>query len=177
MLRLILTFLVAGLLGLFIQSSVIRSSFPAAPVPDFLLILVIAVSRHFHTPLGAVGAFALGLLADFGSAQYLGPNAAGSVVAFYIVGLIANRVYADRAPALFIITFLCSLAKSAIAILFFELYLKDFVLPAGSLRIVLYEALFSGLLAPIVLRLLRVRVSPSSMSTNKMQSSPLFRRA
>ena len=175
--RMALTFLTAGLLGLFIQSNLIRSSFPAAPVPDFILILVIAVSRYFHTPLGAIGAFALGLLADFGSAQYLGPNAAGCVVAFYIVGLIANRVYADRGPAVFIITFFCSIAKSAVAILMFELYLKDFVLPEGTLRMVLYEALFSALIGPFVLRLLRVRISPSTMSANKLQSSPLFRRA
>ena len=129
--RLVLTYLTAALIGLLIQSTFIHSSFPAAAAPDFILILVIAVSRQFHTPGGALGAFCLGLLADFASAEYLGPNAAGSVVTFYCVGLIANRVYADRAPAVFIMAFLCSLAKSCVAILMFYLYVKDFVLPPG----------------------------------------------
>ncbi len=175
MIRPILIFLLAGLVGLFIQASLVHSSMPAAPAPDFILILVVIVSRRLHTPWGAVAAFTLGLLADFASAQYLGPNAGGCVLAFLIVGMIANRVYADKIIAVFFITALCSLVKSVFVLFMFYVELKDFALAPDITRTIFFEALLSGLFAPIVMRALGLRPSGAARSPNKFQAAPIFR--
>ncbi len=83
--RIIITFVLAALIGLTIQASVVHTSAPAAVAPDFILILTVAIALFYHSPGGALGAFLLGMLADFASAQYVGPNAAGCVVSFVLV--------------------------------------------------------------------------------------------
>ena len=173
--RPILIFLLAGLAGLFVQSTLVHSSMPTVAAPDFILILVVYVSRTLHTPWGALAAFALGLLADFGSAQYLGPNAGGCLIAFAVVGLIANRVYADKVIALFVITFVCSIVKSCFALLMLYVYVNEFTFAGDVFRMVLIEALLSGLISPLVMRALGKRASGASRSTGRFQASPIFR--
>ena len=175
MIRPIIIFLVAGLIGLFIQATLIHSSMPASAAPDFILILVVVVSRQLHTPWGALAAFALGLLADFASAQYLGPNAGGCVLAFLLVGMIANRVYADKVIAVFLITALCSLVKSLFIILMLWIELKDFVFTPDLSKTIFLEAVFSGLFAPIVMRALGLKASGAARAGSKFQSTPIFR--
>ena len=172
--RLIFVFLVAGLTGLMIQATLVHSSFPAAVAPDFILILTVAVALYYHNVPGLVGAFALGLLADFASSNYLGPNAAGCVVAFCLVGLIANRVYADKVIAVFILSFVCSVAKTATAFLMLYFYVDGFFLPAGGIRSAMLEGLLSAFFAPIVLQMLRSRVTTSS-TASKAQGAAVFR--
>lgn len=172
--RIFVTFFLAALIGLTIQASMIHTSSPAAVAPDLILVLTVAIALFYHSPGGAIGAFLLGLLADFASAQYLGPNAAGCVIAFCLVGLIANRVYADKLFAVFIIVFVCSIAKSLVTLSVYEFYLPEFALPEGVFRTMALEALFSAVLAPFVLRLLRARVSGGA-GASKMQAAPSFR--
>ena len=175
MMRQICIFLIFALLGLGIQATIFHSTFPELPAPDFILILVVAVSRLYHTRWGVLGAFALGILADFASARYLGPNAAGCVIAFLIVGLIANRMYADKVIAIFFITAGTSVAKSLTAILMFYMYVPDFSVPPSILKTVVLEALFTAMLAPVVLRFLRINVPSTSFSQTRMQSTPAYR--
>ena len=174
--RIIITFVLAALIGLTIQASVVHTSAPAAVAPDFILILTVAIALFYHSPGGALGAFLLGMLADFASAQYVGPNAAGCVVSFVLVGLIANRVYADKVFAVFIIAYVCSLAKNMTALAMYAFYVPEFTFPQGIFRTMLLEALLSAVLAPIVLRMLRGRVGGSSgAAMSKVQTSPAFR--
>ncbi|MFN8391644.1 MAG: rod shape-determining protein MreD [Bdellovibrionota bacterium] len=172
--RVFFVFLVAGLIGLLIQATLIHASFPAAVAPDFIVILTVAVSLYYHTAWGALGAFCLGLFADFASADYLGPNAAGCVAAFCLVGLIANRVYADKGIAITIITFVCSIAKSATLLLLYYLYVDGFIVPDGIFGSASWEAFLSALLAPFVLRTLGRRAAPHT-SSGKTQGAPIFR--
>lgn len=175
MMRQVAAFFIFGMLGLGIQATVFHSSFPDLPAPDVILILVVGISRLHHTRLGVLGAFAMGLLADFASAQYLGPNAAGCIIAFLFVGLIANRMYADKVIAIFFITLGSSLAKSLTAIIMFTLYLPAFTLPPNGLKIMLLEALFSAILAPFILRFLRVNIPSTGFGPARVQSAPAYR--
>ena len=154
MIRLALLYLIAALLGLFIQATMIHSSFPAAPAPDLILVLVLILAITYRTVPGLIGAFLLGLLADVASGQFLGPNAAGALVAFGIVGVLASRVFADRIVAVVFIAFFCSLAKSITVITMFTVYLNDNLLGRDLIDIVLLEAAFSALVAPLVLKLM-----------------------
>lgn len=164
MIRLIIVFLVACFVGLFIQAALVHSSVPAAAAPDFILVLVVIIALNYQTVPGMLGAFCLGLLADFASGQFVGPNAAGAIVAFSFVGILASRVYADKGLAVMVITFLSSLAKSAVYALMHALYVNgatDELMQMKVFQLILLEALLSGLVAPIVIRLLSL-TKPSS---------------
>ncbi len=154
MIRTIVLFVVAAMLGIFIQATIVHASFPAAAAPDVILILTVILGLRYRSVSGLFGAFLLGILADFASGQYVGPNAAGGIVAFLAVGSIASRVYAERALAVVMITFLCSLIKSLVLVSLFALYIKPDVLNLNLLNMILLEALFSGIVAPLVMKLI-----------------------
>ncbi len=159
MLRACILFLLASFLGLIIQSSVIHGTIPSAPVPDMILVLVVIIALKFRSVAGLIGVFTLGLLSDFASGQYVGPNAAGSLAVFGLVGAIVNRVYADRGLALMVIVFLCSLAKSTVVASMFSLFLENSlsqVVQFSVMKLMLLEALLSAVVAPLLLKLLQV---------------------
>lgn len=154
--RVVFTFLFFTLIGLLINATIFHTTFPSSTAPDFILILTVALAFYYPEKGGLILAFLLGLFADFASAQYLGPNAAGSVIAFCFVGLIANRIYADKFFAVMIITFVCSLAKLLTMLLMYYVYLLesfDSFLPL--LKTVFFEAALTALFAPLVLKILR----------------------
>lgn len=173
MLRVFAVFAFSAFVGLLINATLVHSSFPGSVAPDFILILSVAISFFYHTPIGVCGAFLLGIAADFASGLYIGPNAAGCVVAFCLVGMIANRVYADKIVAVFIITSICSVAKSFTYLLLVFFYVPDRVLPDDLLKLILLEAIFSGIMAPLVLR--AIRGNALSMSVPRMQGTPSLR--
>lgn len=149
------------LLGTVLNAALIRSIWPAASTPDFPLILTVAISLYFYNPLGVVAAFLLGLLADFSSAQFLGPNAAGCVLAFITVGLIANRMYAENFIAVMIITFTCSLVKTGIYLAFLALYFQTRSSEDLS-RMIILEALLTALISPFLIGIVRRKAFASA---------------
>lgn len=154
--RITAIFLFFTMIGLFISASVFHATFPAAVAPDFILILGVALAFYFPGKWGLLLAFSLGVLGDFASAQYLGPNAAGLVVAFCLVGMISNRLYADRFIALMILTFICSLAKSLTIFSMYFVFLPDKrTIFYPLFQTILLEALITAIMSPIVLALLR----------------------
>lgn len=161
MIRVIAVFTVTALLGLATNASLIHSTAPFAIAPDFILILAVILGFYQQNAGGVVGAFLLGLMADFGSAQYIGPNAAGCIVAFRLVGLIANRIYAEKAVAVFIIVFICSVVKSAGYLTVVYLYAST-IGSEDLVQIILYEALFTGLAAPLVMWAIKGNLTPIS---------------
>ncbi len=154
MFRLILTFFVAAIAGLFLQGSVLKNSVPSAIAPDLIVVLVATIGLRYRSVPGLFSAFALGLLADFASGLYLGPNAAGAVVAFMMSGVIANRVYADKGVALFLIVFLCSLSKSLVIVAMILLYVGRLQADTQVVWLMLIEAFLSALCAPVLVRLM-----------------------
>lgn len=172
MIRVALIAVIAGLLGLFIQSTFIHSAFPAAIAPDFILVLVVLLALRERNVAYVCLAFFLGILADLASGQFLGLNSAGAVVAFLLVGVISTRVYAERPLAIAFITFVCSLAKSAVCVLLLLTYVSSSVLTNDLWRIVLIEALLSAIAAPLLLYIFNfgARTSRSKGSRSKSTS-------
>ncbi len=151
MLRIVLVFSVATLLGLFVQGTLIRPLSVSAVAPDFILILVVYLGLHIPTVGGLLGAFVLGLVSDFAAAEFVGPGASGAVVAFCLTVTLSKKVYAESPPATMIVTAVCSLAKSLVCVLILYTYLDVNALSTGTPTII-YEALLSGLVAPFVIR-------------------------
>ena len=168
-------FFCAFILGLVIQATVFHTMFPASIAPDFLLILVFSLALNDRSALGAVGAFFLGLGGDFASARFVGPTAAGMVVAYCVIVACANHVYAERGPAVVIITFLASLVKSAVYALMLAVYTSVDVLTQHVLLLVFGEALVTALLAPLVLKLFHTGKGHGGV-INQVQISEAYRR-
>ena len=158
---------VAALMGLLIQATLVHSIYPAAVAPDFILVIVVYLSLTRRNVWGLIGAFFLGVLADFASGQFIGPNAAGSVIAFYVSAIVAEKIYADRGLAVVILSFIASLAKTLTVAAMLAIYLHIDFLGWKVLRVVIYEALLSALIAPILLGLFR----PGKKGAGKQSAS------
>ncbi len=152
--KLTLIFSLFCLIGLYIQGTLIKALAPGAVVPDFIIVLVMFVALNFPSVLGIVGAFALGLAADFASGIFLGPNAAGAVCVFMFTAFVAKKVYAENFIAIAILGFLCSLAKTATVVLLLSLYVNVDVI-SGNTVTVFVEALLTAIVSPIVMKLLQ----------------------
>ena len=155
MIRNIVVFMFATLLGLAVQATLIHSLLPTMAAPDFIVILAFYLGITHKSAGGAVGAFLLGLAGDFATAKFIGPNAAGCVLAFSFVVLLSNRIYAERGPALIVVSFLASVVKSIAALVMIYLYTQATFAPGEVFRTLLWEALFTALVAPLVLRFFR----------------------
>lgn len=156
MMRLALWIGAISLFGAVLNAALIRTIAPSTVTPDFSLILTVIFALYFYSPAGVLVAFLLGIMVDFASAQFVGPNAAGCVMAFCAVGLIANRMYAEKWLALMIITFACSIVKSLTYVGFVSLYFPTQI--GESIRnTVLGEAFVTAIFAPIIIGLVRKR--------------------
>jgi rod shape-determining protein MreD len=169
-----LTFFFALLVGLAIQATVVHGLFPQAIAPDFLLILVLYLGVNFRSPFGAVGAFLLGLCADFATGKFVGPFAAGSVLAFALTVTLSNRVYAEKGFALVIIAFLACVVKGATYFIFEAIYPK-IPLSSSVITTILAEAGITAILAPIIMRFLLWGRTHSFINTVPLSDS--YRRA
>ena len=152
--RLALWILAIALIGAVLNAAGVRSIAPSALAPDFALILTVVIAFYHSTPLGLLGAFSLGILADFSSTLVIGPNAAGCVVAFCTVGLIANRMYAEKWVAVMIITLVCSIAKSVTYLGLMSIYFPG---RSGDevIHRLLGEAIVTAMFSPVVIAVLR----------------------
>ena len=152
--RLALWIVAIALFGAVLNAAGIRSIAPSALTPDFSLILTVVIAFYYNTPLGVLSAFSLGLLADFSSTLVVGPNAAGCVIAFCTVGLIANRMYAEKWVAVLIITLVCSIAKSMTYLGLMSLYFPGRI-GDDMVHRLLGEAIVTAAVSPLVIGLLR----------------------
>lgn len=157
MIRNVLLYSLVCVLGLFIQGAFIKSLFPGAIAPDFLLIIVVVLSVRHPDIWGVFGAFAIGLAGDFAVARFIGPSAAGSVTAFLVVRFFATKLYAERGFALAALTFIASIAKSLINLLMLLLYVNVNLFTTEGWKIILVEAMLSALVAPWVFIVLEKR--------------------
>ena len=154
MIRKIVVFLIAALIGLVIQAGFVHSLYPSAGAPDFILILVVLLAMRVQTPRGVLGAFCLGVLADFASGQFVGPNAAGCVVAFMLVVILTGKVYAERSLAVIFLTFVSSIAKSFTFVALLAVYANVVLIERNVLTLIFIEACLSAIVAPLVLKAL-----------------------
>jgi rod shape-determining protein MreD len=149
-----LVFLLFFLLGIFIQATLIHSLFPDVVVPDFLVILVVFLGIRSRNPLGAVGAFLIGVGGDFATARFVGPFAAGSVIAFYLTVFIADHLFSEKGFTVAFTAFVASLAKNVAAGVLLLFYTDFDFFRWKLLSTLLLEALFTALLCPLILKVI-----------------------
>jgi rod shape-determining protein MreD len=155
MLRTAGTFIVACILGLIFQAVLVHGLVPSAIAPDFITVLVVYIGFHHRSPAGAVGAFALGVLEDSASGQFLGPNAAGAVIAFLVTVAVVEKVYAERTPALIGLVVFASLAKCFTVLGILAVYVRVNLFGPSAVWTMLAEALLSAAVAPLVVKVLQ----------------------
>lgn len=154
MIRFLTIFALVFLAGIFVQATLLRTLVPAAPAPDFTVVLVCFLALRVGGVRGLLGAFVLGLLADFASAQFLGPCAAGATVAYLLVVFIASHMYADRAFSLALLAFMSAAAKSLVYVVMLQTVVGAQVSISNMLGTIALEALLTAVIAPFLLALL-----------------------
>lgn len=155
MIRKVLVFVLVAVFGLLLQSKAVHALSPTAVAPDIIVVLVVYLGLTTHTFFGAIGAFLLGILSDFASGQYIGPNAAGALLGFLLTMVLARKVYADQFIAVIILTFICCLLKSICLAAMLATYVGFQPVTSMAFRVLLLEAFFSAVVAPFAVSLLR----------------------
>ena len=88
MIRVFLIFFVLTGLGLFTQGTLLPASQSWFTAPNIIVILILIIGLYVRSISGLLSAFFLGLVSDFANAYYVGPAAAGAVIAYWIVIII-----------------------------------------------------------------------------------------
>jgi len=154
MLKHIGVIIILTLIGIVVQASFIHALSPAAVAPDIFVVLSVYLALQHRTPKGAVCAFFLGVVADFASGQFLGPNAAGCVAAFFVAGTISERVYVERGLAMVLTVALAAIAKSLTFVTMLAFFVGVNILTSEMIKTIALEAVFSAMIAPVVMWML-----------------------
>jgi rod shape-determining protein MreD len=152
MLKTIVVFMILSLIGIFIQSSFLPEVSPAGVAPDFILVLVVWISLFHDEKNALLGAFFFGLLSDFSSGMYVGPQASGCIMACVFVRAFSKHIYADRFLSLAMVTFFVSLIKQFSARLLMLSFIGFRTIHDMSLYTLFMQALLTGIVAPLILR-------------------------
>ena len=118
--------------------------------PDLILILIVAISINYQSLVGLLICFSLGLIADFSSGVYLGPNAAAYTGVFCFIAGVSKRLFADRVFAILALTFMASILKSLI-INFFLFYFAKSELVPSIIETMLIEAGLTSVFSSILI--------------------------
>ena len=78
---------------------------PSALMPQFVIVMVVALSFSEVNSFGCLMSFAIGLLLDFSSAVLIGPWAGSCVVVFCALAMLSQRLFIDSGIAAMVITF------------------------------------------------------------------------
>lgn len=89
--------------SLIVQEAVFGLVMPRWLVPNFVVLIALFLGLKDATISGAMLAFAFGLIADFVSAQAVGPLAGAAIAVFGIFSQIGRRLLVDNAVAAIVI--------------------------------------------------------------------------
>lgn len=176
MIRQSLIFLAAFLLGVFLQSALVHAIDPGFIAPDLLLLLVVWLGLHAKNPWGAAASFLLGAGADFATARFVGPNAAGFVLAHCAVVELSNRIFAERGIAVSLVTLAASSVKLVTYSLILLAYTSITVVTRDTASTLALEALFTAALAPFALKLFAWGGRPRRVRHSSVTTAPVVRR-
>ena len=150
--RRVLLILLAGMVALFIQGTLLKSIFPQFVMPNLVLSLIVFLAFYEISPLGAGLAFLLGLQLDMYGGLMLGPWAGSFVAVFALFAFLSQRLFVDTPVAAGLIALVaCVLADFIYLILIYEVRPFD----GFMLKTVLLESLLSAVCAPVVLKIMR----------------------
>lgn len=151
-----------AVIALMLQGVLGHLGLPPALIPQFLIILVVALSFSEVNSFGCVMSFCIGLLLDFSSAMLIGPWAGSCVVVFGVLAMLSQRLFIDSGVAAMVITF----ASVVVANVIFSLLGSEY--PAVTWEYpqrVFGQALVTAIVAPLVLGFLvrRARRAQNSL--------------
>lgn len=169
----ILLFFIAFICGIFIQATLLHSVLPDLVAPDLLMILSVFLGLRARNASGAVGAFIIGLGADFATAKFLGPSAAGSVVAFATTVFVANHFFSEKWFTVSMMALLASFAKNLTQALVLFAFTDINHFQWQFLPTAILESVLTAACAPIVIKLL----APRYQSTASYSARSSLRRA
>ncbi|MCC6220499.1 MAG: rod shape-determining protein MreD [Deltaproteobacteria bacterium] len=168
-----LTFAFVAVVGVVLQATIIHSLFPSAIGPDLLLTLVLYLALQSYNPFGLFVAFLLGVFGDFASGLFVGPNAAGFILAFHLAAFMSRKIYADHPVIVALIAFCASIVKFAGFAITLSLS-AGINVTSGALMTVLWEALSTAICAPIVMSILRHHAKSGVASARKTHLSAAY---
>jgi rod shape-determining protein MreD len=145
------TYLLASILGLILQGSVLRELLPFGLVPNFIAIVVVHLSFFWHRQYAVWLVFLLGLLADlFGSNLILGPNASAAVLVYLSIAVVSKRLYIESQLTLSIVVFFATLFNRLIAQTIISQFVESDSIINAMIRHAPFEALGSVIFAQLV---------------------------
>ncbi|MBX7145063.1 MAG: rod shape-determining protein MreD [Oligoflexia bacterium] len=150
--RRLLLIMFLGLMGLLIQSTLIRGLFPHIVVPNLLMVMCVFLAFYETSVAGACTAFVLGLLLDMCGGIVLGPWAGSFVLVFGAVAFVSQRIFVESPVAIMVTTFVCSIVANIVySSLAYQVSRSEFSSP----EIIALEAVLNALLCPLLFALLR----------------------
>lgn len=146
--------MIAAVVGILLQTTVLQLLPLGSVMPDFVVILCVYLALHEHSVAGALGAFLLGYFSDSFSGNVLGLNAFAMSLVFVLVYLLARQLWMDNVVANVTVVFAASLLKALAVATLLAVYLSadspwhHFVSTAW------IEAVVAALFSPFVFSLL-----------------------
>lgn len=140
--------------ALLVQTTLVPLLPFGALMPDLLLVVCVYLGLHFHSPAGALGAFAIGYVEDSFSGAVPGLNAFAMMVVFITVYLASRQLWVSNALSKIVMVFLASLVKAFAVLALLGLFLSLDGVWRTAMKYVLVEAVLAAAVGPLMFALL-----------------------
>lgn len=151
--RKLLLVLALGLLMIFVQGTVFKTISMGLVIPNLIVVFVVFLSFYDVSAFGCFLVFVLGLELDLSAGVLLGPWAGACVAVFAVLASLSQRIFVDSSLAVA----LAALASSAISQIVYGVLTYE-TRPVTSDLLIrgVIEAILTGLVAPLVFKLLKL---------------------
>lgn len=143
-------YVLAGMLVLLLQTTLLHGLSGGRIIPDLVLILCVYLGLYEHNIGGATGAFLLGYLLDSFSGSLVGLHAFAMTTVYLVVYLVSRRLWMDNTLSGVAMVFLGSLLKGVAIVVALAAYLSIDRMSFGVAQTLFAEALLAAALTPIV---------------------------
>ncbi len=92
------------LIGVALQSFLVRMGLHTSLVPDLVFIFVLFLSFYELSVFGALLVFLVGLIVDLSGGMLLGPWAGAYIICFGMLSLVSDRIFVESPVSLFALT-------------------------------------------------------------------------
>ncbi len=132
------------------QSTFVYNSITVRDVgPDFLMIIVVAISFFLGSVSGEIFGFITGIIADIISGGLLGLSAFTYTVIGYGVGLLGNKIYGNYYILSIFIVFVATFVKALIMAMLGSLFIKPGYFGFFTHGRIFLEAVMNGVISPL----------------------------
>jgi len=140
--------------ALLIQTTLVPLLPFGAAMPDLLLVVCVYLGLYFHSPAGALGAFAIGYVQDSFSGSLPGLNAFAMTVVFVAVYLASRRLWVTNTLSKILLVFVASLVKTFAVLALLGVFLSLDGIWRTAVKYVFIEAVLAAAIGPLMFALL-----------------------